>query len=415
MGTTLTEKTFTQLFASGGGLNGSRVAPGGNIEASATPRFDFDPLTKAARGLLVEGRRANYLRQSSRFHLDEGIWISNDVNVERNSAVSPTGQQDAAKLVLAASGTYGQGNVRQTTTKPAAAGFYTASAYLKSAGGVRGFIYVAGHAGVDSVSANFDLVGNAHEMSATGSFYVASHKVEDAGNGWRRYEVTFQADASTEATFSLYPSSPTGNGPGDNVSGMYAWGAQYEAGTFASSVIQTTAEALLRTSDAATIFNLHQAPWCNLQEGTFYVQFVQRRAPVGVSQMIFGVTSNLDAGDRLLVYLEGNNAVSANVYRQWVEQTTVVVPYSVVPPGQVRKVVVSWKSGRFVIQVDALAPVVTGLAMLPNYISPALFLGHRNGGEDPIWGEIREFAYWPKAANPGEISAITPATELIAG
>lgn len=413
MGTTLTEKTFAQLFSVSGGANGTRVGPGGGIEAAIAPRFDFHPVTKAAKGLLVEPHRTNLLRYSAR--PDQSPWAPNVASVVVNAAVSPSGQQDAAKIILSSAGSYGEGNVGQTTVKPSAVGAYVASAYMKPAGGNRAFIYVCGTSAVDSISAEFDLVGSAHSMSSTGAFAVISHSVTDAGNGWRRYDIVFYSDASANITYRLYPGGPNPSGPGDGVAGMYAWGAQLEAGTFVTSVILTGSDPLERSTDVSTILNVDQSPWLNLQEGTIYVRFVQRGAPLGVSQMVFGVTSNLTVADRMLVYLDGDNLVGANVYRQAIEQATVAVPASAAPAGQVRKVALSWKAGRLVLQVDALPPVSAPMAALPDYSAPGLFIGHRNGGADPLCAEFQEFVYWPKAANAAEIAAITPATEVIAG
>ncbi|WP_422099082.1 phage head spike fiber domain-containing protein [Variovorax sp.] len=413
MGTTLTDKTFAQIFAVAGGINGTRVRPTGGIEAAVCPRFDYHPVTKEGRGFLVEPSRTNTLRQSVRF--DQSPWTLNAASVVANAAVSPTGQQDAAKIILSSAGSFGEGNIAQPTVKPNAVGAYVASAYLKPAGGNSAFIYVCGTSASDSISAQLDLVGNNHSVSSTGAFNVISHGVTDAGNGWRRYDVAFFSDASSHIFYRLYPGGPNPTGLGDDVAGMYAWGAQLEAGSFLTSVILTGNDPLERSGDIATIFNVDQAPWINMSEGTVYTRFVQRGAPLGVSQMVLGITSNLTVADRMLVYFDGDNLVGANVYRQGVEQATVAVPNSVAPAGQVRKVALSWKAGRLVLQVDALPPVSAAMPALPDYSAPGLFLGHRNGGADPLCAAFEEFVYWPKAANAAEIAAITPSTDVIAG
>ena len=50
-----------------GGANGTRVNSAGLIVASTTPRFDYDPVTLAPLGLLVEEARTNLLLRSSEF------------------------------------------------------------------------------------------------------------------------------------------------------------------------------------------------------------------------------------------------------------------------------------------------------------------------------------------------------------
>lgn len=250
MPTSLTSKTAADMFVSSGGTNGTRVSPLGFIEPAVAPRVDYDSVTKTGKGLLVEIGRANLLRYTARMEQWGGTGGAS-VKIIPNAAVAPNGHMDATALFLGSSSAYGNGNISQVVSKPAAVATYVASAYLKPAnGGLRAFLYVRGASSANSISANFDLQGNAHSSSKTGTFVIVSTSVSDAGNGWKRYELVFTSDDSNAISYALYPSSAT-LGAGDDVSGCYAWGAQLEAGAFSTSYIPSLDTVTARASTAS--------------------------------------------------------------------------------------------------------------------------------------------------------------------
>ncbi len=252
MPTNLTPKSAAEMFISSGGANGTRVSPLGFIEPAVAPRLDYDPVTKAAKGLLIESGRTNMLRYASRFDQTTGwnVYVAGgtpQVKVVPNATLAPNGHMEAAKLILSSQSNYGNGRVAQATTKAAVVGTYVASVYLKSAGGQRAFIYVCGTGATNSISANFDLLGSTHSSSKIGTFSIVSTSVTDAGNGWRRYVLVFTSDDTTGITYALYPSGAS-TGAGDDVNGAFAWGAQLEAGTFATSYIPSVDTVTARVS-----------------------------------------------------------------------------------------------------------------------------------------------------------------------
>ena len=60
-----------------GGANGTRVNSAGVIVAATAPRFDYNPVTLAAKGLLVEEARTNLLLRSE--DLTNASWVDNGV------------------------------------------------------------------------------------------------------------------------------------------------------------------------------------------------------------------------------------------------------------------------------------------------------------------------------------------------
>ncbi|RIX80199.1 phage head spike fiber domain-containing protein [Acidovorax cavernicola] len=247
MTTTLTEKTFDELFTYAGGTNGSRVNPQGFIEPCATPRFDFDPITKVAKGLLIENARINQLAFSSRF--ENPVWGKAGVSVMPGAAQAPNGRWDACKLTLNNGAPSGNSYLSQTITKTAAATTFAYTFYAKAAGASNGWIYARNAAQTSSVSISFNLASMATGgNNGVGDFALISKSVNDIGNGWRRVEIVFTSDASTSVFAQIFPGTASGSGPGDGAAGLYIWGAQLEVGAFASSYIPSADAVTARAS-----------------------------------------------------------------------------------------------------------------------------------------------------------------------
>jgi hypothetical protein len=108
----------------------TRVNSSGLIEIvnANLPRFDYDPVTLAAKGLLIEESRANKLLQSN----FAASWSSTgSPTVTLNAAVSPDGTTNATQITSSPGGVFRA--VFQDVATTAAA--HTFSIYLKSATG----------------------------------------------------------------------------------------------------------------------------------------------------------------------------------------------------------------------------------------------------------------------------------------
>jgi hypothetical protein len=103
--------------------------------------------------------------------------------------------------------------------------------------------------------------------AAAGTFTNASAAAgTSVGNGWYRFALTFTSGTETSLRnrVSIRDSVAT---TGDGTSGAYVWGAQLEAGAFATSYIPTTTTSLTRSADEAAVNTL--SPWFNAAEWTF--------------------------------------------------------------------------------------------------------------------------------------------------
>jgi hypothetical protein len=93
--------------------------------------------------------------------------------------------------------------------------------------------------------------------------------ITNAGNGWYRCSVTVSAAFAGSNSIQLYLATAdnTDNYTGTGTGGTYLWGAQLEAGAFATSYIPTTTTALTRNADVATITGTDFSDWWQAGRG----------------------------------------------------------------------------------------------------------------------------------------------------
>lgn len=205
-----------------------RIGADGRLvsEAADVARFDHDPATRALRGLLVEPAATNLVADSADF--GAASW-SRDANgagsalpvVTVDAAAAPDGTISADRLDF----TRGANFSRISTNMPMVVGQrYTFSIWLRAAA-----------AGGPSVALRLSGIDG-------GTLTVDS--------AWRRFSLTFAADiAIIDAQMLLW--SQLAGAPAS--ASLFAWGAQVEAGTTASSAIATQGGSAGRAADRLTL------------------------------------------------------------------------------------------------------------------------------------------------------------------
>lgn len=252
--------TFTRALATATRTNSS-----GLIEAVAadTARFDYDPVTLACKGLLIEESRINVALQSEDFTT---TWANTRSSISSNVVIAPDGTLTGDKLIEDATAANNHFTYQNVTTTAVA---HTFTVYAKAA--ERGYVTL-----YDSTIASgrcFDLITGVVGV-ASGATPTAS-TITDVGNGWYRCSITVTATAASNVwrIYVMASNSASTAYSGDGTSGIYIWGAQLEAGAFATSYIPTTTTALTRNADVATMTGTNFSDWFNASEGTLACEF----------------------------------------------------------------------------------------------------------------------------------------------
>ncbi len=207
------------------------------------PRFDYNPVTLACKGLLIEETRTNIATYSEDFNTS---WSKTRTTVVTDQAISPDGTQNA-DLVYPNDNSTALFGVRVSKINfGITSGQYTNSVYVKSAGWR--WIYLLDSAG--NVSSWFDV-----QNGVLGTSNGNTTTITSAGNGWYRCSI-FRATTTTTGymyiSFSDANNSTTCTASGTN--GVYLWGGQLELGAFPTSYIPNIATGgTTRNADVATI------------------------------------------------------------------------------------------------------------------------------------------------------------------
>ena len=225
------------------GSTATRVNKDGLIESVAAnvPRLNYDPSNPQDPHLLLEPERTNIAQNSN--ELNTG-WAHSECTLTPNQVVAPDGSN---------TGSF----VERTSTVQARVerGInltdqnYTWSCFVKKGNQRYAFISVFLVTSAVSVDTIFDFDTESIVFSSSA---VIANSVVEYSNGWYRLTTTFDALASQTAFVKVGSTSSTTVFSTGNVGDtIYVWGAQLEAGTYATSYIPTTI-AVTREKDRCT-------------------------------------------------------------------------------------------------------------------------------------------------------------------
>lgn len=222
--------------------------------ANNEARFDYDPVTLAARGLLIEEQRTNLVFPSENFAA--APWSVYNATIVADAGTAPDGTLTADRIDSSGAGIFraGVGVVNATA--------YTYSVFLKHVSGTG----IVNYIGFESFGA-VPLAGTSSFNLLTGTVIsngaqVTASSITAFGNGWYRVSVTV---TSTDVTTTLINYAPAGDQ-------FLMWGAQLEQGAFPTSYIPTTTAAATRAADVASMTGANFSNWYNQTEGTVFVE-----------------------------------------------------------------------------------------------------------------------------------------------
>lgn len=373
-----------------------------NVGGLYPPRFDYDPETKAPRGLLVEEQQTNLLTYSEQF--DNAAWVKTRASISANATTSPDGTVDAAALVEDGTATQTHLTYRSVTIDTAKT--YTASVYLKADTRTFARFLLGDTGGENAVRVDVNLTNGAISTGTNGTGWtLISASAAAVGNGWYRVVVTGTSAASTTGTIVVYMATALGTitYTGDGTSRLFVYGAQLEAGAFATSYIPTAASQVTRAADNAVITGANFSRWYNQSEGTFVVEADTVKPTTSATPVV-------------PVSVSGNGGVTANsVNVRFVGSKVDVTCYAdsslVVDangfdytPGNTTKSALALKANDFALAVSGSSPEVDTNAAVP--VVSQMFVGQASNGSQ-INGHIRSIKYYPTRLGNAQLQTLS--------
>jgi hypothetical protein len=278
------------------------------------PRLDYTG--GGCPKLLMEPTRTNLITYSEQFN--NAAWVKVSSTVLANQILSIDGyvNSDSIKINSAGGGVYQ--NV--TAQNYSAGASYTFSIFIKS---------------------------NLRALSWAGATPAGTniYSIQDYGNGWYRQILTRTfTNAGTNAT--IQPLLSSDELIGTNL--FYAYGAQLEAGSYATSYIQTFNASVTRNADSASKTGISSL--IGQTEGTVFLE-INTATLQSYTQRVFTLsdsTTNNIIGIQLNVF----NELVFYVENGGVNQALIVKSAPAVTFGQNVKIAIAYKLNDFVFYVN---------------------------------------------------------------
>jgi hypothetical protein len=343
------------------------------------------------KGLLIEEQRTNLCLYSESFQ--SGPWTQNNATDIANSTVAPNGTTTADTLVASV------GTAAHTITSGAlnpAAGI-AASVYAKMGTASVIQLFIGGTA---TPYANFDLsVGTA---TAFGSGTAAS--ITPVGNGWYRCVMTTTLTTATSLQIGIVPSTSSARAASWTATGtetVFIWGAQLEAGAFATSYIPTVASQVTRAADSASMIGNNFARWYNQTEGSFFasMDYMSATTTAWVLASHSGVAATTN--DYLAFVKNSGAAHRQTIVASGASQGNLDVSGAVA--GVVYKYAGCYKTNDAAFTVGGATPLTDSTVTLP--VPNSLQVG--NLFNQYLNGHIQRLAYYPRRLANSELQSIT--------
>jgi hypothetical protein len=363
------------------------------------PRFDYDPVTLLPRGLLIEEQRTNLLLRSEEF--DNGAWGVGGLTVTANTTVAPSGVT-AADTITGSTGS--NAVIFPAAGFSASATSYTASCYVKAGSAAWIVLSMWQGSGTSGVNVWFNAqTGAVGSNNATAGYTFTSASSTAVGNGWYRITVTGTVPAA-----ALFWSMRIVDGDNafvyTNTVGdtMFIWGAQLEAGAFATSYIPTIASTVTRSADVATITGSLFSQWYRQDEGTFIAEAAQLAATGVNSRSLSANDGTVNESVQVSFLSTGNGG-----YGEVRDGGTAVVSITngSFAVGSVAKMAFAVAVNNAALSVNAASPTADTSLTMPTV--DRLSIGTHAGAASPLNGHIRSIRYVPVRAADFQLQQVT--------
>jgi hypothetical protein len=167
-------------------------------------------------------------------------------------------------------------------------------------------------------------------------------------------------------------------------SGVYLWGAQFEAGAFATSYIPTVASTVSRSADVATMTGTNFSSWYNQSEGTFVVA----SAPYSAGN--FTSASATDGSTNNRVQVTSSNTIQFLVGTGGVVQA--ILDAGTVNGGATNLTAGAYRVNDFAASINGSAVATDTSGTIPTVTR--LDVGNLSGFAEFLNGHLRAIAYY---------------------
>jgi hypothetical protein len=349
------------------------------------PRFENDPITGNARGLLIEGGATN-LQLYSADITNGSVRVNVTVGATKITAPDGTASGELVSATTTAVTTLRTGTATISGTT------VTSSMFVK-----KGSLDTIAFRMLDTVAASFVLeseytfsTNTTTVTSGTGTLTATN-----VGNGWIRLALTATAWTAGNGLRTFIHFTGATATTGDS---LYVWGVQVEAQSFASSYIPTTTATVARGADSALMTGTNFSSWYNQAEGT----------------LLTDMTVNALSGERHAAVINaGNNQnlvfTGTNVNQVFAATRiggTVYADVLIVTSLGPHKSASAYTQS---VQAAAINGIGFADTATPAFVATMtqIHIGNNSVANAPLNGTISRLAYWPTRLPNETLQALT--------
>jgi len=317
----------------------------------------IDEPREESEGWLIEGASTNLLLRSEEF--DNASWSKTSVTVTANASTSPAATATADQMDATASDSF----VSQTITPTASS--QTFSIWLRA--DIATTIKI-GFVGAASTGIDVNIT-----------------------TSWSRFSITDADINITSVVIGGFASFSTGET-------IYAWGAQLEILSLASSYIGTTTASTTRAADMVSIVGANNSPLLD-GDNTITLTVDTIGAATGVNRSVIVINAS-DTFSRSLVYFGGNNTSLLN----YISGTpSVLVVASQLNSNKVASV---YSSGSIIGYLDGVEKLNAVAAYTDITTSDFIYIGS-NGSTEHLFGHVKDLRIYDFALNDDEVALLS--------
>lgn len=379
---------FADLFTPTGGANGHRIDASGLLVPFAEPGLDYHPLTRLARGLLVEAAATNLALNSNDFTNASWLKVAAGTGsvptVTAASAVGPDGVAASASRVQFAlnGGVTGTDrsdltpNVTTTIGQPQAGSFW-----IQSRTGA-------------NIAMRLDFNGSNSE----GANYPSAITVTPQ---WQRFEIRMESAISTTNRVTLRLRGGLGTADAADVN---LFNGMHVQSRLCGSDIRTTGATVTRTARSVAVDGPRFTQFFRQGEGSALILWEPALLDQGVSRHVYSMGDNTLNNEISVIQRFSNGILQLNVIDNAVQQG---IPSTVL--GVADQVTVAlamtWKLNEVAVSLDGAAVVVDSVATIPAVLNK-LVLGARQNGTAFSNGWFKSVTHIPQATPLAELPSL---------
>ena len=334
------------------------------------PRLDYSG-GATCPSILLEGQRTNLVTHSEYF--GDSSWSKTSAGggsnavVTDNYGVSPEGLQNAARLQLNLNGGTSASDISYIAYYYAATGVATTnSVYMKS------------------------LSGTTNVRIRCGSTFESV----DVTTDWQRFDVT---DSSTSDRFQVL----IYGGINSDTADLLIWGAQGEAGSYATSYIPTYGSAVTRNVDSCSKTGVSSL--IGQTEGTLFAEFEIKSTNTDNFNRIIAIgdgTSN----NRIMIFANNDEKPRAFISDSGATQVSIIGNTSIL--GGTHKIAFAYKANDFVLYMDGVSLGTDTSGSVPS-LSNIYLASAEDSNIRPIEGGLKQALVFKTRLTNAELADLT--------